>query len=192
MVDGNIILFGVFAFYGFFFLLISTIITWFLSKKYPSLWLVNKTVVAFYLILTIPVFCGVLWQRYYDTTLNGKFSKAFGSRPNTEVLKDLQVVSVNEGELEQENFFFSTDKESFKKLVSNCFYEISEQEASNRFMSYNSLYLKNFIGKSKVVYYERPDHDIDETHCLSDGSNVLVTYDEETGNAYCQWNFIHF
>ncbi|MCU0239666.1 MAG: hypothetical protein MUC29_09505 [Pyrinomonadaceae bacterium] len=186
------ILFIVFAFYGFIFFAITSIITWCLSKKNPSLWYVNKIVLTIYLIITTLGFCDILLQKYYKTTIDGRFSKSFGFRPNTEILKDLRVESIRKGDLEQENIFFSTDKESFKELINKCFYEISEAKAIEQFTSLEGNYLKDFIGKPKVRYYERPSYDVEETNCISDFSHVIVAYDEENGKVFYQWNFNHF
>jgi hypothetical protein len=191
MVDGNIILFAVFAVYGFVFLFFTTIVTWFLSKKYPNFWLLNKFFVVCFLVVTVPATLSIVWQNYYDSTPNGKFQANVGYYPNAEI-KDLQVFPERRGDHEQNNFVFIASQETVNRIVSNCFFEISETEAKEKFSSSEADYLKDFIGKINVRYYEKPAHETEGTGCLGGVSPSYLAYYSEKGNVYYQWNFEHF
>jgi hypothetical protein len=191
MIDGNIILFAVFVVYGFIFLSIATIITWLLSKKFPRLWRINKVLAVMFLGITIPVFGGMYLTGYYNSTPNGKFVTSVGFYPNAEI-KDLQVFSEIRGEHEQNDFVFISNQETVNRIVGNCFFEISETEAKEKFSSSEADHLKDFIGKPNVRYYEKPTREIEGTGCLGEVSPHYLAYDSESGRVYYQWNFNHF
>jgi energy-coupling factor transporter transmembrane protein EcfT len=191
MVDGNIILFVIFVVYGFIFLSVTTIVTWFLSKKFPKFWLINKMFVVCFLVVTVPVTLGIVWQNYYDSTPNGKFQANIGYYPNAEI-KDLQVFPERRGDHEQNDFVFIASQETVNRIVSKCFFKISETEAKEKFSSSEADHLKDFIGKPNVRYYEKPAYEIAGTGCLGEVSPHCLAYDSESGNVYYQWNFEHF
>ena len=183
------ILFFVFVFYGFVFFCITTIITWLLSKKFPTIWFYNKMIVGIFLIFTTPVFLGIIGQNYFDSLPNGKFTKNVGFYP-TAAVRDLQVTSEISGDHTENNFLFSTDKETMNRILGKCFYEIPEVEAIENFSG--NVYLKEFSGKPTTKYYEKPAHDVEETGCMGDFSDSYIAYDEETGKTYFQWNWNDF
>lgn len=184
----NILLF-IFLFYSFIFLTVSTVITWLLSKKFPGLWLINKTIVGMFVVIWVTGISTVALQTYFGSLPSGVFRKSVGLPLPPEVT-DLQAFTERRGDHEENHLTFLTNRETLDKILKACFYEIPKDEALEKMNSEENQYLKEFSGKSNVRYYERPSWDVGS--CMSDFSDSYIAYDEESGKTYFQWNFNHF
>jgi hypothetical protein len=167
-------------------LLFSTIITRLLSKKFSTVWFLNKLTAALYLV----GLAGIASISFLNPMPSVVFTKVVGFYPLMGI-NNLPATSEWRGELEQKNLTFSADPEMLKNILGKCFYEVSETEALQHMPSaVGKDYLNEFAGRRNVHYYERPSRDVGS--CLSDFSSSYIAYDEKSGKTYLQWNFVHY
>jgi len=69
---------------AFVFLLFSTIITWLLSKKFPTVWFFNKGLVAICLAVSVAIISGLFLNHYLSSLPSGVFAKVTGFYPQIE------------------------------------------------------------------------------------------------------------
>ena len=173
---------------AFVFVATTSVIVWFLSNKYPNAWFLNKVVVVVLLIFTTSIVVGIIIEQSTYKLPSSVFKKHFGFSP-TSGIENLQVSFEQKGEHYSERLNFKADKETFNKMLSQCFYEITSTEIRDS----ADDGVKEFLKNPQTHYYEKPERDIEGTNCIGDfHSYSLIAYDEASGKAYFYWHYNDF